>query len=107
MIALDGTPYKSKLGANAMLAISIAFANASATFKKIPLYRQFNNQSKYIMPVPCMNAINGGRHSDDNVDFQEFMIAPHNAPSFKEAIRMGSAGKPKHNNNQACCRAEY
>jgi len=89
MIALDGTPYKSKLGANAMLAVSIAFANASASFKKIPLYRQINNQSKYIMPVPCMNVINGGRHADNNVDFQEFMIAPHNAPSFKEAIRMG------------------
>src|SRR5665213_2037148 len=54
MIALDGTPYKSKLGANAMLAVSIAFANTSAAFKKIPLYRQINNQSKYIMPVPCM-----------------------------------------------------
>ena len=54
------------------------------------------------MPVPCMNAINGGRHADDNVDFQKFMIVPHNAPSFKEAIRMGSAGKPKHDNNKAC-----
>lgn len=89
MIAFDGTPNKSNLGANAMLAVSIAFANASAAYKKIPLYRQFNNQSKYIMPVPCMNVINGGRHADNNVDFQEFMIAPHNAPSFKEAIRMG------------------
>lgn len=89
MIDFDGTPNKSHLGANAILAVSIAFANASAAFKKIPLYRQFNNQSKYIMPVPCMNVINGGRHADNNVDFQEFMIAPHNAPSFKEAIRMG------------------
>ena len=89
MIAFDGTPNKSHLGANAMLAVSIAFANASAAYKKIPLYRQFNNQSKYIMPVPCMNVINGGRHADNNVDFQEFMIAPHNASSFKEAIRMG------------------
>jgi enolase len=89
MIDLDGTSDKSKLGANAMLAVSIAFANASANSKKIPLYRQFKNQSKYIMPVPCMNVVNGGRHADNNVDFQEFMIAPHNAPSFKEAIRMG------------------
>lgn len=89
MIDFDGTPNKSHLGANAMLAVSIAFANASAAYKKIPLYRQFNNQSKYIMPVPCMNVINGGRHADNNVDFQEFMIAPHNASSFKEAIRMG------------------
>jgi len=89
MIAFDGTPNKSHLGANAILAVSIAFARASASYKKIPLYRQFNNQSKYIMPVPCMNVINGGRHADNNIDFQEFMIAPHNAPSFKEAIRMG------------------
>lgn len=89
MIAFDGTPNKSNFGANAILAVSIAFANASASYKKIPLYRQFNNQPKYIMPVPCMNVINGGRHADNNVDFQEFMIAPHNAPSFKESIRMG------------------
>lgn len=89
MIELDGTSNKANLGANAILAVSIAFARASASYKKIPLYRQFNNQSEYIMPVPCMNVINGGRHADNNVDFQEFMIAPHNAPSFKEAIRMG------------------
>lgn len=89
MIALDGTPNKSNLGANGILAVSIAYAKASAAFKKTPLYRQFNNQDHYTMPVPCMNVINGGRHADNNVDFQEFMIAPHNAPSFKEAIRMG------------------
>lgn len=90
MINLDGTPNKSKLGANGILAVSIAYANAVAAYKKIPLYRQFSpNQSTYTLPVPCMNVINGGRHADNNVDFQEFMIAPHNAPSFKEAIRMG------------------
>lgn len=89
MIALDGTPNKSKLGANGILAVSIAYAKASATYKKIPLYRQLSDKSNYIMPVPCMNVINGGRHADNNIDFQEFMIAPHNAPSFKEAIRMG------------------
>lgn len=89
MINLDGTPDKSRLGANAILAVSIAYANAAALYKKIPLYRQFNNTNAYIVPVPCMNVINGGRHADNNVDFQEFMIAPHNAPSFKEAIRMG------------------
>ncbi len=89
MINLDGTPNKSRLGANGILAVSIAYANAVAAFKKIPLYRQFCNQSIYTLPVPCMNVINGGRHADNNVDFQEFMIAPHNAPSFKEAIRMG------------------
>lgn len=89
ILKLDGTPNKSSLGANGILAVSIAFAKAAAAYKKIPLYRQFNNQEKYIMPVPCMNVINGGRHADNNVDFQEFMIAPHNAVSFKEAIRMG------------------
>lgn len=89
ILKLDGTPNKSLLGANGILAVSIAFAKAAAAYKKIPLYRQFNNQEKYIMPVPCMNVINGGRHADNNVDFQEFMIAPHNATSFKEAIRMG------------------
>jgi enolase len=89
MLKLDGTPNKSFLGANGILAVSIAFAKASAAYNKIPLYRQFNNQEKYTMPVPCMNVINGGRHADNNVDFQEFMIAPHNASSFKEAIRMG------------------
>lgn len=89
ILKLDGTPNKSSLGANGILAVSIAFAKAAAAYKKIPLYRQFNNQEKYIMPVPCMNVINGGRHADNNVDFQEFMIAPHNATSFKEAIRMG------------------
>jgi enolase len=89
MIALDGTPNKSKLGSNGILAVSIAYAKAAAAFKKIPLYRQFSNKESYIMPVPCMNVINGGRHADNNIDFQEFMIAPHNAPSFKESIRMG------------------
>lgn len=89
IIQLDGTEYKSKLGANAILAVSMAFAKASAAGKNIPLYRYLSDKEKYIMPVPCMNVINGGKHADNNVDFQEFMIAPHNAPSFKEAIRMG------------------
>jgi enolase len=89
MIALDGTPNKSNLGANGILAVSIAYAKAAAAFKKIPLYRQFKNMENYSIPVPCMNVINGGRHADNNIDFQEFMIAPHNAPNFKESIRMG------------------
>lgn len=89
MISLDGTPNKSNLGANAILAVSIAYAKAAAAFKQIPLYRQLSDQSMYTMPVPCMNVINGGRHADNNIDFQEFMIAPHNATSFKESIRMG------------------
>jgi enolase len=89
MIALDGTPNKSRLGANGILAVSIAYAKAAAAYKKIPLYRQLSNKESYIMPVPCMNVINGGRHADNNIDFQEFMIAPHNTTSFKESIRMG------------------
>jgi enolase len=89
LIELDGTPNKSRLGANALLAASIAFARASAVSKNIPLYRQLADREHYVMPVACMNVINGGRHADNNVDFQEFMIAPHHAPSFKESIRMG------------------
>lgn len=89
LIQLDGTPNKSNLGANAILPVSMAFARAVANAKKIPLYRYLNTDSKFTFPVPCMNVINGGQHADNNVDFQEFMIVPHNAPSFKEAIRMG------------------
>ena len=89
LLKLDGTPNKSKLGANAILGVSIAFARASAMKEGIPLYRYLNDRNKYLMPVPCMNVINGGKHADNNVDFQEFMIAPHNASSFKESIRMG------------------
>lgn len=89
LIELDGTPNKSKLGANAILAVSLAFAKAHAVYKNMPLYRSLKEEDSYTLPVPCMNVINGGRHADNNVDFQEFMIAPHNATSFKEAIRMG------------------
>ncbi|RWZ89503.1 MAG: phosphopyruvate hydratase [Hydrotalea sp. AMD] len=89
LITLDGTPNKAKLGANAILAVSMAYARAMAATLNMPLYRYFNTSGKFTMPVPCMNVINGGKHADNNVDFQEFMIAPHNAPSFKESIRMG------------------
>jgi enolase len=89
LIDLDGTQYKSKLGANAILGVSIAFAKAMAANKGIPLYRFLSDKESYIMPVPCMNVINGGKHADNNVDFQEFMIAPHNAGSFRESIRKG------------------
>lgn len=89
MIALDGTQNKSKLGANAILSVSMAYARAKAKSLKIPLYMYLSNNDNYILPVPCMNVINGGKHADNNVDFQEFMIAPHNAQSFKEAIRIG------------------
>jgi enolase len=89
LIEADGTKNKSRLGANAILAASIAFARVQSASKNIPLYRQLAERDNYIMPVPCMNVINGGRHADNNIDFQEFMIAPHNATSFKESIRMG------------------
>jgi enolase len=89
LIQLDGTPDKSRLGANAILAVSIAFAKATADAKQIPLYRQLEKHTTYQLPVPCMNVINGGRHADNSIDFQEFMIAPHHAPSFRESIRMG------------------
>ncbi len=89
LIQLDGTPNKTNLGANAILPVSMAFARASSNAEKIPLYRYLNTDDKFTLPVPCMNVINGGQHADNNIDFQEFMIAPHNAPSFNEAIRMG------------------
>ncbi|MCX6252376.1 MAG: phosphopyruvate hydratase [Bacteroidetes bacterium] len=89
LIDLDGTPNKSKLGANAILSVSMAFARAEAKAIGIPLYRYLGGDNAYLLPVPCMNVINGGAHADNNVDFQEFMIAPHNAPSFAESIRMG------------------
>jgi enolase len=89
ILQLDGTAYKSKLGANAILSVSMAFAKAMAEYKKQPLYSYLQKSEHYQLPVPCMNVINGGRHADNNVDFQEFMIAPHNATSFKEALRMG------------------
>lgn len=89
MIDLDGTPNKSKLGANAILGVSMAYARAKAASDKIPLYQYLGGINSFVLPVPCMNIINGGKHADNNVDFQEFMIAPHHAPSFTEAIRMG------------------
>jgi enolase len=90
LIALDGTPNKSKLGANAILGVSIAAAKAAAAEKKIPLYRQLAERNEYILPVPQLNVLNGGGHADTNVDFQEFMIVPVGAPSFSEALRAAS-----------------
>jgi enolase len=89
MIQLDGTPNKGKLGANAILAVSMANARAAANAHGLPLYRYLGGANSRTLPVPCMNVLNGGKHADNTVDFQEFMIAPHNAPSFAEAIRMG------------------
>jgi len=89
MIEMDGTPNKAKFGANALLAVSMAFSRAMSQSANIPLYQYLGGSNAYLLPVPCMNIINGGRHADNNVDFQEFMIAPHGATSFKESIRMG------------------
>jgi len=89
MLALDGTPNKGKLGANAILAVSMAVARAGASSHRLPLYRYLGGANACILPVPCMNVLNGGKHADNTVDFQEFMIAPHHAPSFAEAIRKG------------------
>ena len=89
MIELDGTPNKTKLGANALLGVSMAYARAKAQSVGLPLYQYLGGSNAYILPVPCMNIINGGSHADNNVDFQEFMIAPHGTTSFSDAIRMG------------------
>lgn len=89
LIELDGTENKSRLGANAILGVSLAFARAMARYQEVELINYIGGCNAGLLPVPCMNIINGGKHADNNVDFQEFMIAPHNAPNFREAIRMG------------------
>lgn len=94
MIELDGTENKSKLGANTILSVSLAVAKAAASFKKIPLYQHIsdinNTSGIFSMPLPMINIINGGKHADNNIDIQEFMIQPISAKTIKEAIRMGS-----------------
>jgi enolase len=93
MIALDGTPTKSRLGANALLGVSMAGARAEAVAKRVPLYRHLGTlygNERYTLPVPMMNILNGGAHADSSVDFQEFMVMPLAAPSFGEALRTGA-----------------
>ena len=90
MIDLDGTENKSKLGANAILGVSMAVAKAAAASSGLPLYRYLGGNNANILPVPMMNIINGGSHADNSVDFQEFMIQPFGAPNFREALRMGA-----------------
>ena len=90
MIALDGTETKSKLGANAMLGVSMAVARAAAATLEIPLYRHLGGLNAHVLPVPMMNVINGGAHSDAPIDVQEFMIVPRGAASFSEGLRMGA-----------------
>lgn len=88
MIQLDGTSNKARLGANAVLSVSMAVARAAAAAHRLPLFRYLGGVNASLLPVPCLNVINGGRHADNTVDFQEFMIAPHHATTFADSIRM-------------------
>src|SRR6267378_8609079 len=90
LIELDGTPTKRNLGANATLAVSLATARAAATAENLPLFRYLGGPDARVLPVPMMNILNGGAHSDAPIDFQEFMIVPRAAPSFSEAVRYGA-----------------
>jgi len=90
LIDLDGTPTKSKLGANALLAVSMATARAAAAYLEVPLYKYLGGPNARTLPVPMMNIVNGGAHADNNVDFQEFMIVPVGAESFSESLRIGA-----------------
>jgi enolase len=90
LLALDGTPNKARLGANATLGVSLAVAHAAATAVGVPLYHYLGQTDRYELPVPLMNVLNGGKHAADSTDLQEFMIVPAGAPSFREALRMGA-----------------
>src|ERR1700722_12822621 len=90
LLELDGTPNKGKLGANALLGVSLAAAPRPAVSVGLPLYRYLGGTNARYLPVPMMNVLNGGKHADNNVDFQEFMLVPIGAPSFREALRMGA-----------------
>ena len=90
MLELDGTEYKSKLGANSILGVSMALARAGAAAQGKPLYAYLGGDDAYLLPVPCFNILNGGMHADNSVDFQEFMIAPVGAASFSAAMEMGA-----------------
>jgi enolase len=90
LIGLDGTPNKSRLGANAILAVSLASAHAAAAEERLPLWRYLGGETAHVLPVPMMNVLNGGAHADNRVDFQEFMVVPVGAPTFAEALRMGA-----------------
>ena len=94
LLEVDGTPNKSKLGANAILGVSLAVAHAAAQSKGLGLFRYLGGDSAIRLPVPMFNVLNGGAHADGSVDFQEFMIMPIGAPSFGDAIRMGLRDLP-------------
>src|ERR1700676_4528364 len=90
LISLDGTPNKSRLGANAILAVSLAAAHAAAAEERLPLWRYLGGETAHVLPVPMMNVLNGGAHADNRVDFQEFMIVPVGARTFAQALKMGA-----------------
>jgi enolase len=90
LIDLDGTPNKSRLGANAILGVSLAAAHAAAAEEGLPLWRYLGGEAAHVLPVPMMNVLNGGAHADNKVDFQEFMVVPAGAPTFSECLRMGA-----------------
>jgi enolase len=90
MLELDGTEYKSKLGANAVLGVSMAVARAAAAAKKLPLYRSLGGDEAHLLPAPCFNILNGGAHADNTIDFQEFMVVPVGASTFATALEMGA-----------------
>ena len=90
LISLDGTPNKSRLGANAILAVSLAAAHAAAAEKRLPLWRYLGGETAHVLPVPMMNVLNGGAHADNRIDFQEFMVVPVGARTFSEALKMGA-----------------
>jgi enolase len=90
LVELDGTPNKSRLGANAILGVSLAAAHAAAAEEGLPLWRYLGGEAAHVLPVPMMNVLNGGAHADNKVDFQEFMVVPAGAPTFSEGLRMGT-----------------
>src|SRR4051794_25702014 len=90
LVELDGTPNKSRLGANAILGVSLAAAHAAAAEEGLPLWRYLGGEAAHVLPVPMMNVVNGGAHADNSVDFQEFMVVPLGAPTFAECLRLGT-----------------
>ena len=107
MIALDGTANKARLGANAILGVSLATARAAAQASGLPLYRYVGGTSARTLPVPMMNIINGGEHADNPIDFQEFMIMPVGAESLSEAVRMGTEIFSHPEKGPECGRSQY
>ena len=107
MIELDGTPNKKKLGANAILGVSLAVAHAAARYCELPLYRYLGGSSANLLPAPMMNILNGGQHADNTVDVQEFMVMPLGFDNFSDALRCGVRGLPQPQEGAARQEAEH